>query len=64
MSVHGSKSLPQARALCNLVVFEANHTPRLMALSPFIRFGTSTWTYEGWQGQVYTANQLKNYLDP
>jgi uncharacterized protein YecE (DUF72 family) len=25
-----------------------------MALSPFIRFGTSTWTYEGWQGLVYT----------
>ncbi|MBS0152249.1 MAG: DUF72 domain-containing protein [Nitrospira sp.] len=26
-------------------------------VSPFIRFGTSTWTYEGWRGQVY----LKNY---
>src|SRR5262249_22959929 len=24
-----------------------------MPLSPLIRFGTSTWTYEGWQGQVY-----------
>jgi uncharacterized protein YecE (DUF72 family) len=24
-----------------------------VALSPLIRFGTSTWTYEGWQGQVY-----------
>ena len=24
-----------------------------MAPSPLIRFGTSTWTYEGWQGQVY-----------
>ena len=24
-----------------------------MALSSLIRFGTSTWTYEGWQGQVY-----------
>lgn len=23
------------------------------SLSPLIRFGTSTWTYEGWQGQVY-----------
>ncbi len=22
-------------------------------VSPLIRFGTSTWTYEGWQGQVY-----------
>jgi uncharacterized protein YecE (DUF72 family) len=24
-----------------------------MPLSPLIRFGTSTWTYEGWQGQIY-----------
>ena len=24
-----------------------------MALSSLIRFGRSTWTYEGWQGQVY-----------
>lgn len=24
-----------------------------MRLSPLIRFGTSTWTYEGWQGHVY-----------
>lgn len=24
-----------------------------MPLSPLIRFGTSTWTYEGWRGQVY-----------
>ncbi len=28
-----------------------------MPLSPLIRFGTSTWTYEGWQGQIY----LKKY---
>ncbi|MDH4152552.1 MAG: DUF72 domain-containing protein [Nitrospira sp.] len=26
-------------------------------LSPLVRFGTSTWTYEGWKGQVY----LKDY---
>jgi uncharacterized protein YecE (DUF72 family) len=26
-------------------------------LSPLVRFGTSTWTYEGWQGQIY----LKQY---
>jgi uncharacterized protein YecE (DUF72 family) len=25
-----------------------------MPNSPLVRFGTSTWTYEGWQGQVYT----------
>ena len=23
------------------------------AISDLMRFGTSTWTYEGWQGQVY-----------
>ena len=26
-------------------------------VSPLVRFGTSTWTYEGWKGQVY----LKDY---
>ena len=30
-----------------------------MPLSPLIRFGTSTWTYEGWQGQVYTKTYAK-----
>ena len=29
-----------------------------MVLSPLIRFGTSTWAYEGWKGQVY----LRQYL--
>jgi uncharacterized protein YecE (DUF72 family) len=33
-----------------------------MALShsPLIRFGTSTWTYEGWQGQVYQRQYAKS----
>ena len=31
-----------------------------MTLSPLIRFGTSTWTYEGWQGQVYTRQYAKS----
>ena len=31
-----------------------------MALSPLIRFGTSTWTYEGWQGQVYKKQYAKS----
>ncbi len=35
------------------------HSPHLMALSPLIRFGTSTWTYEGWQGQVYKREYKK-----
>ena len=30
-----------------------------MSLSPLIRFGTSTWTYEGWQGQVYLQTYPK-----
>ena len=30
-----------------------------MPLSPLIRFGTSTWTYEGWQGQVYLRKYAK-----
>lgn len=31
-----------------------------MPLSPLIRFGTSTWTYEGWQGQVYKRPYAKS----
>ena len=31
-----------------------------MLLSPLIRFGTSTWTYEGWQGQVYKKQYPKS----
>jgi uncharacterized protein YecE (DUF72 family) len=31
-----------------------------MALSDLIRFGTSTWTYEGWQGQVYLRQYAKS----
>ena len=30
-----------------------------MPLSPLIHFGTSTWTYEGWQGQVYQKKYTK-----
>jgi uncharacterized protein YecE (DUF72 family) len=30
-----------------------------MTLSPLIRFGTSTWTYEGWKGQIYTRTYTK-----
>ncbi|MBU6482721.1 MAG: DUF72 domain-containing protein [Nitrospirae bacterium] len=31
-----------------------------MPLSPLIRIGTSTWTYEGWQGQVYKRQYAKS----
>lgn len=30
-----------------------------MSLSPLVRFGTSTWTYEGWQGQIYLKPYAK-----
>lgn len=30
-----------------------------MPLSPLVRFGTSTWTYEGWQGQIYLKKYAK-----
>ena len=31
-----------------------------LSLSPLIQFGTSTWTYEGWQGQVYKRQYAKS----
>jgi uncharacterized protein YecE (DUF72 family) len=31
----------------------------IVTLSPLIKFGTSTWTYEGWQGQVYNKPYTK-----
>src|SRR5215831_18189012 len=31
-----------------------------MSISPLIRFSTSTWTYEGWQGQVYKRQYAKS----
>lgn len=31
-----------------------------MAYSPLVRFGTSTWTYEGWQGQIYKKSYAKS----
>ena len=30
-----------------------------MPLSPLVKFGTSTWTYEGWQGQIYLKQYAK-----
>ncbi len=31
-----------------------------MTVSPLIRFGTSTWTYEGWQGEAYHRQYAKS----
>jgi uncharacterized protein YecE (DUF72 family) len=31
-----------------------------LSLSPLIRFGTSTWAYEGWEGQVYKRQYAKS----
>src|SRR5688572_24691996 len=28
-------------------------------ISPLLRFGTSTWTYEGWKGDVYKREYRK-----
>jgi len=36
-----------------------NFSTMPLSLSPLIRFGTSTWTYEGWQGQVYKRQYAK-----
>ncbi len=33
-----------------------------LSLSPLIRFGTSTWTYESWQGEVYQQQPAKSML--
>jgi uncharacterized protein YecE (DUF72 family) len=30
-----------------------------MSISPLVRFGTSPWTYEGWQGEVYKREYNK-----
>ena len=32
----------------------------VLSLSPLIRFATSTWAYEGWQGQVYKRQYAKS----
>jgi uncharacterized protein YecE (DUF72 family) len=34
-----------------------------LTLSPLIRFGTSTWTYEGWQDQVYKREYVKGAFE-
>lgn len=31
-----------------------------LPLSPLVRFGTSTWAYEGWQSQVYQRPYAKS----
>lgn len=44
-------------ALVPVVLFQYNRAP--MPLSPLIRFGTSTWTYEGWKGHIYQRRYAK-----
>ena len=34
--------------------------PPSAPISGLVRFGTSTWTYEGWQGQVYKKTYAAN----
>jgi uncharacterized protein YecE (DUF72 family) len=38
----------------------ASRQPPPARISDLIRFGTSTWTYEGWQGQVYKKTYPKS----
>src|SRR5262249_7288263 len=35
------------------------YNPPPMTLSPLIKFGTSTWAYEGWRGTVYVKDYPK-----
>jgi uncharacterized protein YecE (DUF72 family) len=37
-----------------------NSPTMALSLSSLVRFGTSTWTYEGWQGQVYHRQYAKS----
>ncbi len=41
------------------LTFSDRSTQITASLSPFVRFGTSTWTCEGWQGQVYQRQYTK-----
>ncbi len=48
------------RPILNFMIDEANLPgSSTTTLSPLIRLGTSTWTYEGWQGQVYHRQYAK-----
>lgn len=37
-----------------------NSSTMALSLSSLVRFGTSAWTYEGWQGQVYKRRYAKS----
>ncbi len=41
------------------LIFYDRSTQITASLSPLVRFGTSTWTYEGWQGQIYQRKYAK-----
>lgn len=43
-----------------LRTFFKSRTLNHMSISPLVRFGTSTWTYEGWQGQIYQKPYAKS----
>jgi uncharacterized protein YecE (DUF72 family) len=51
--------LPRQRIVRRPGMLSSQTHTRLMTLSPLIRFGTSTWTYEGWQGTVYRKTYPK-----
>ena len=41
-----------------MTLFPADQ-PTGISVSALVRLGTSTWTYEGWQGQVYRRQYAK-----
>lgn len=51
--------LPTRRTPSHVRRTRQNRTLSGMTRSPLIRFGTSTWTYEGWKGQIYTRAYTK-----
>src|SRR5207249_2034079 len=51
---------PSAGSLSPLRKSSGSRTLRVMSISSLVRLGTSTWTYEGRQGQVYTRQYPKS----
>lgn len=61
-SAHFTSLFSRDKGVHSLVTLEKGTISPTMALalSSLIRFGTSTWTYEGWQSQVYKKQYAKS----
>jgi uncharacterized protein YecE (DUF72 family) len=55
---NGSRVI-QNRRISMFLIGRSDAVQCLMALSPLVRLGTSTWTYEGWKGDVYRQSYPK-----